>query len=135
MATCLGGIGNTPMDSVAPNLAPVTTAIGVVATRTLAEVTPDLSTDLPITASHMTGALVPTAAIVTHLTADLHLIITADLDIDPGNNTTNQPKDLHPLHRRHLGNIRTGDTNKSQLMTHHQNTTAQMTMTATQMMI
>ena len=130
----------TDLDSVAPNLTPVTTAIGVVATRTPIEVTPDHSTDLPIVASHMKGALVPTAAIATHLTADLHLIgilpeMTADLDIDPGNNTTNQPEDLHPLHRHHLGNIRTRDTNKSQLTTHHQNTTAQMTMTATQMMI
>ena len=133
-------IAGTDLDSVTPNLAPVTTAIGVVAARTLTEVTPDHSTDLPITASHMTGALVPTTAIATHLTADLHLIgilpqMTADIDMDPGNNTTNQPKDLHPLHRHHLGNIRTGDTNKSQLMTPHQNTTAQMTMTANQMMI
>ena len=37
--------------------------------------------------------------------------------------------------QHHLGNIRTRDTNKSQLMTHCQNTTAQMTMTATQRMI
>ena len=48
-------------DSVAPNLAPVTTAIGVIATRTPIEVTPDHSTDLPISVSHITGALVPTA--------------------------------------------------------------------------
>ena len=119
---------------------PVTTAIEVVATRTLTEVTPDLSTDLPIAASHMTGALVPTATAVTHLTADLHLIgilpkMTADLDTDPESNTTDQPEDLHPLHRHHLGNIRTRDTNRSQLMTHHQSTTAQMTMKVTQMMI
>ena len=133
-------IAGTDLASATPNLAPITTAIGVVAARTLAEVNPDHSTDLPVTASHMTGALVPTATIMKHLTADLHLIgilpkMTADLNIDPGNNTTNQPKDLHPLHRHHLGNIRTRDTNKSQLMTTHQNTTAQMTMTATQMMI
>ena len=130
----------TDLDSVTPDLTPITTAIGVVAARTLTEVTPDHSTDLPITASHMTGGLVPTAAIVTHLTADLHLIgilpkMTADLDIGPGNNITNQTKDLYPLHRHHLGNMRTKDTNKSQLTTHHQNTTAQMTMTVTQMMI
>ena len=77
---------------------------------------------------------------MTHLTADLHLTgilpkITADLDIDPGNNTTDQPKDLHPLHIHHLGNLRTRNTNKSQLMTPHQNTIAQTTMTVTQMMI
>ena len=56
--------------------------------------------------------------------------MTADLDIGPGNIITNQTEDLHPLHGHHLGNTRTKDTNKSQLMTHHWNTTAQMTMTA-----
>ena len=131
-------ITGTDPNSVAPNLAPITTAIGVVATRTPIEVTPDHSMDLPVAASHVTGALVPTATAMTHLTADLHLIgilpkMTADLNINPGNNTTDQPKDLH--HRYHLRNTRTRDTNKSQLMTHHQSTTAQMTMTVTQMMI
>ena len=118
----------------------MTTAIGAVAARTLTEVTPDHSTDLPIAVSHVTGALVFNTAVMTHLTADLHSIeifpkMTADLNIDPGNNTTNQPKDLHPLHRHQLGNLRTKDTNRSQLMTHHQSTTAQMTMKATQRMI
>ena len=46
----------TDLISATPDLAPVTTAIEVVAARTLAEVTPDHSTDLPIAASHMTGA-------------------------------------------------------------------------------
>ena len=133
-------IAETDLDSAAPNLTPMTTAIEVVVARTLTKVAPDHSTDLPITTSHMTGALAPTTAATTHLTADLHLTgippeMTADLNIDPGNNTTNQPKDLHPLHIHHLGNLRTGDTNKSQLMTLHQNTIAQMTMTVTQMMI
>ena len=126
----------TDLDSVALSLAPVTTAIGVVATRTLAEVAPDHSTDLPIATSPMTEALAPTtAATMTHLIADLHLTgiapdMTADLDIDPGNNTTNLPKDPH-----HLGNLRTGNTNRSQLMTPHQNTIAQVKMTVNQMMI
>ena len=92
------------LDSVAPNLTPVTTAIEVVATRTPIEVAPDHSTDLPITVSHITGALVPTAIITTHLTTDLHLIemfpeMTADLDTNHGNNTTDWPKDPHPPHR------------------------------------
>ena len=133
-------MAETDLDSATLDLAPITTAIEVVATMTLPEVTPDLSTDLPIAASHVTGALVPTAAAMTHLTADLHLIgilpeMTADRNTDSESNTTDQPKDLHPLHRHHLGNIRTRDTNRSQLMTHHQSTTAQMTMKATQMMI
>ena len=119
---------------------PITTAIEVVAARTLTEVTPGHSTDLPIAASHVTGALVPTTTAATHLTADLQLIgilpkMTADLNINPGDNTTDQPRDLHPLHRHHLGNIRTRDTNRSQLMTHHQSTTAQMMMKVAQMMI
>ena len=80
-------ITETDLDSATLNLTPATTAIEVVATRTLAEVTPGHSTDLPIAASHVTGALVPTATTATHLTADLHLIgilpeRTADLNID-----------------------------------------------------
>ena len=125
-------------DSVASNLAPITTDTGVVAARTPLEVTPDHFIDLPIATSHVTGALVPTTTAMTHLTTDLHLIgilpeMTADLNINPGDNTTDQPEDLH--HRHHLGNTRIRDTNKSQLTTHHQSTTAQMTVTVTQRMI
>ena len=124
----------TDLDSVALTPDPVTTAIVAVAARTLVEVAPDHYTDLPITTSYMTEAPVPTVTVAIHLTTDPRLTGTL-LDIGPGNNITNQTKDLHPLHRHHLGNTRTKDTNKSQLMTHHWNTTAQMTMTATQMMI
>ena len=130
----------TDLDSVTLNPNPITTAIGVVAARTLIEVTPDHSTDLPIATSYVTEAPVPTAAIAIRLTTDPHLTgtlpeMTADLNIGPGNYITNQIEVLHPLHRHHLGNTRTKDTNKSQLMTQHQNTTAHMTMTVTQMMI
>ena len=110
-------ITGTGLDSVIPNLAPVTTDTGVVAARTPIEVTSDHSIDLPIAVSHITEALVLTATAMTCLTADLHLIgipprMTADLDINPGDNTTDQPRDLHPFHRHHLGNIRTRDTNR-----------------------
>ena len=133
-------ITGTDLDSVVPNLTPMTTDTGVVAAMTPVEVTPDHSTDLPIAVFHITKALVLTTTAVTCLTADLHLIgilpeMTADLDINPGDNTTDQPRDLHPLHRHLHGNIRTRDTNKSQLTTHHQSTTAQMTMTVTLRMI
>ena len=57
-----------------PNLAPVTTDIGVVATRTPTEVIPGHSTDPLTTVYHITGALVPTTTTATHLTADPHLI-------------------------------------------------------------
>ena len=127
-------------DSVTPDLAPVTTDTGIVATRTPVEVSPDHSIDLPITVSHDTKALVPTTTTATHLTTDLHLIrifpkMTSDLNINPGSNTTDQPEDPHPPHRHHIGNIRIRDTRKLPLMTHCQNTTAQITMTVTQKMI
>ena len=133
---------NTGIDlySAALGPDPVTTAIGVVATMTLVGVDPDHSTDLPIATSHVIEAPAPTAAVTTHPTADLPLTgiptkMTADLNIDLANNTTNQPEDLHPLHTLHHGNLRTGNINRSQLMTHHWNIIVQMTMTATPMMI
>ena len=130
----------TDLESVALDPNPITTAIGVAATRTPVEVAPGHSTDLPATTSHMTEAPVPTATVVIHPTADPHLTgtlpkMTVDPNIGPGNIITNQTEDLHPLHGHHLGNTRTEDTNKSQSMIHHLNTIAQMTMTATPMVI
>ena len=126
--------------SVTPDLALTTTDIGVVATRTPIEVAPGHSTDLPTIVSHITGAPVPTTTAATHHTVDLHLIgilpeMTADLNINPANNITDWPMDPHPPCKHHLGDTRIGDTSKSPLMTHPQNTTAQMTMTVTQRMI
>ena len=130
----------TDLDSVTLDPDPITTATGVVAARTLIEVAPDHSTDLPIKTSHVTEAPVPTTAIMIYPNADPHLTgtlpeMTADPNIGPGNIITNQTEDLHPLHGHHPGNTRTEDTNKSQSTTHHQNTIAQTTMTVTPMMI
>ena len=127
-------------DSVIPGHTPITIDIGVAAPRTPVEVTPGHSTDLPTISSHITRAQVPTNTTMTHCTTDLHLIgilpeMTADLDINPKNNTTDWPTDPSQPHKHHLGNIRIRDTSKSSLMTHHQNTTAQMIMTVTQRMI
>ena len=130
----------TDLDLVALDLDPIITAIGAVAAMTLVEAAPDHFTDLPITTSHMTEAPVPTATVVIQPTTDPHLTgtlpgMTADPNIGPGNISTNQTKDLHPLHRHHPGKTRIEDTNKSQLMTPHWNTIAQMTMTVTPMRI
>ena len=127
-------------DSVTLGPDPMTTAIGVVATTTLIGVNPDHFTDLPIATSYVIEAPAPTTTIMTHPTADLPLTgippeMTSDLDIDLENITTNWPEDLHPLHPLHHGNLRTGNINRSQSMTHHRNTIVQMTMTATPMMI
>ena len=130
----------TDLNSVALDLNPVTTAIGVVVTMILIEVAPGHFTDLPIITSHATEAPVPTNTIVIHPTADPHLTgtlpgMTADPAIGPGNISTNQTKDIHPLHGHRPGNTRTEDTNKSQSTTHHQNTIARTTMTATPMRV
>ena len=130
----------TDLDSVTPNPDPITTAIGEAATKTPIEVAPGHSTDLPTATSHVTEAPVPTAAIMIHPTTDPHLTgtlseMTAYPDIGPGNISTNQTEDHHPLHRHHPGNTRTEDTNKSKLTTQHRNTIAQTTMTATPMRI
>ena len=127
-------------DSVAPDLAPVTTDIGAAATRTTTEVAPGHSTDLPTIVSHITGAPVPTATAVTYLTTNLHLIeilpeMTADLNTNPASNTTDWPMDPHPLCEHQLGNIRIRNTSKLLSTTHHQSTTAQMIMTMIQRMI
>ena len=126
--------------SVVPSSTPITIDIGVAAIRTPIEATPGHSTDLPDIVSHATEAQVPTTTAITHHTTDLHFIgilptMTADLDTNPKNNTTDRHKDPHPPRKQHLGNIRIRVTSRSPLMTHHQNTTAQMIMTVTQRMI
>ena len=126
--------------SVIPSPAPITIDIGVAAIRTPIEATPGHSTDLPNIVSHATEAQVPNATAVTHCTTDLHPIgilpaMTADLNTNPENNTTDQHKDPRPPHKQHLGNIRIRDTSRSPLTTHCQNTTAQVIMIVTQRMI
>ena len=125
---------------VIPTPTPITIDIGVAAIMTPTEATPGHSTDLPYIVSHATEAQVPTAITMTHCSTDLHLIgilpeMTADPDTNPENNTTNQHKDPRPPHKQYLGSIRIRDTSRSPLMTHHQNTTAQMIMIVTQRMI
>ena len=88
----------------------------------------------------MIEAQAPTTAIMTHPITDIPLTgmapgMTADLTIDPENTTTNWPEGLHHLHTLHHGSLRTGNINKSQLMTLHQITIVQMTITVTLMMI
>ena len=126
--------------SVIPDPAHITIGIGVAAIMTPIGAAPGHSTDLLNVVSHATEAQVPTAIAMTHHTADLHPIgifpkMTADLNTNPKNNITNQHKDPHPPHKQHLGSIRIRDTSRSPLMTHPQNTTAQMIMIVTQRMI
>ena len=126
--------------SVIPNPTHITIGIGVVAIMTPIGAAPGHSTDLPDIVSHVTEAQVPTTIAMTHCTADLHPIgifpeMTADLDTNPENNITNQHKDPCPSHKQHIGSTRIRDKSRSPLMTHPQNTTAQMTVIVTQRMI
>ena len=125
---------------VIPDPAHITIDIGVAAIMTPIGAASGHFTDLPNIVSHATEAQVPTAIAVTHCTTDLHPIgifpeMTADLNTNPKNNITNQHKDTCPPHKQHLGNIGIRDTSRSPLMTHPQNTTAQMIMIVTQRMI
>ena len=130
----------TALDSVALNTDPMTTAIGATATTTHVGANQGHFTGLPDAISHMTEAPAPTTTIVTHPTADIPVAeippeMTADLAIDLEDTTTNQPENPHHPHTLHHGSLRTGNINKSQLMTHHQITITWMTMTVTLMMI
>ena len=130
----------TRIDSVIPDLTHITIGIGVAAIMTPTGAASGHSADLPNIVSHATEAHVPTAIAMTHHTEDLHTIgifpeMTSDLDTNPENNITNQHKDPNPSHKQHLGSTRIRDKSRSPLMTHPQDTTAQMTMIVTQRMI
>ena len=101
---------------------------------------PGHSTDLPNIVSHATEAQVHTAITVTHCTSDLHPIgpfpeMTADPNTNLKNNITNWHKDPHQTHKEDLGSIKIRDTNRSQLMIHHLNTTVPIIMIVTPRMI
>ena len=126
--------------SVVPGPTPITIDIGVAAIMTPIEATPGHSTDLPDAVSHATEAQVSTVIAMTHHITDLHLIGILPQDDSRSRHksqkhTTNWHKDPHPPHKQHLGDIRIRDSSRSPLMTHHQNTTAQMIMIVTQRMI
>ena len=116
---------------VIPNPTHITMDIGVAAIMTPIGTAPGHSTDPPNVVSHTTEPQVYTAIAVTQHTTGLHPIeifleMTADLNTNPKNNITNQHKDLLQAHKQHCGNIKTDDTNRSQLTIHHPNTTVQM---------
>ena len=112
---------------------PAITATEAAAAMIPTGVSPDHSIDLHATTSHEIEAPVPTTAIVIHHTADnppvgIHSEMTTDLAMEPEGNITNHPENLH-------GNPEIESTNKSQLTTHQQITTVQITAIGPQMMI
>ena len=131
----------TDTGTVIPDLTHAIPDIGVQAIMTLIGVAPDHFIDLHVVAPPTTEAQAHTATAVIHHTADLHptdifpRMITDPNNTNPTDNITNQHKDLPQVLKQHLGNARTEDTSRSPLMTHPQNTTAQMIRIVTQRMI
>ena len=123
-----------------PHPTHTTMDIGVAAITTPIETAPGHPTDLHDVVSHATEAQAHTTTAMTHHTTDLHPIeifseMTADLDTSPKNNIINWQKSLLQAHKQHHGRIETEDTNKSQLMIHHLNTTVLMIKIVTPRMI
>ena len=126
--------------SVIPDLAHTILDTGVTATMTPTGITPNHFIDLHVIAPHAMEAQVHTATAVTQHIADLHPIeifpeMTADLYYSNPTDITNQHKDLLQVHKQCLGEIRTEDTNRLQLMIPPQNTIAQMIRIVTPRMI
>ena len=105
---------------------------GVPVAMTPAGIIPGHFKDLHIIAPHATEAQVHTTTAMAHHITGPHLAeifpeMTVDINnANPTNIITNQHKDPLQAHIQHLGNIRTEDTNRSQLTIHPQNTTAQL---------
>ena len=108
---------------------------------TLTEVTLDLFTDPHAAAHHATEARAHTVTAKIHHTTDPHHTgvspeMTVDLEhAHPANTIKKTPKDHLPVHIKHHGSPRSGNTSKSPLMTHPQNTIALMNRTVIQRMI
>ena len=130
------GTGSADLD-----LTPIILDIGVTVAVTLTEVTLDLFTNPQATAHHATEAQAHTVTDETCHTIDPHHAgASPEITVDPGHvhpaNTITKPQEHHlPAQIKHLGRLRTGNTCKSPLMTHPQNTIALMNRTAIRRMI
>ena len=106
-----------------------------------AEAVLDHFIDPHTTAPYITGVPVHTTTAMTCHIADPHHEDTSlEETVDPehislAGNIINQYKDHLPVHKQHLGNIRTVGKNRLQSMILPQNTIAQMNRIVTQRMI
>ena len=123
------------------NLIPIIPDIVVTVAVTLTEVTLDPFTNPHATIHHATETQAHTITNKTCHTADPHHAgVSPEATVDPGhahpeNTITKHQQDHLPAQIKHLGKPRTGNTSKSRLMTHPQNTIALMNRTVTQRMI
>ena len=130
------GTGSADLD-----LAPIIPDIGVTVAVTLAEITLDPFTNTHATAHHVKEAQAHTVTDKTLQTVDPHHTrVSPEITVDPGhthptNTITKHQQDHLPALIKHPGKPRTGNTSKSPLMTHPQNTLALMNRTVTKRMI
>ena len=130
------GTGSADLD-----LAPIIPDKGSTVTVTLGEAILDPFTNPHTTAHHATEAQAHIINDETLHTADPHHAgVSPEITVDPGhrhptNTIINHQQDLLPAPIEHPGNPRTGNTSKSPLMTHPQNTIALMNRPVTQRMI
>ena len=123
------------------NLTPIILDIGVTVAVTLAEFALDLSTDPHTAVHHATEAPAHTITAETHHTTDLHHAgVSPEMTVDqehthPANTIKKSQKDHLPVHIKHTGSPKTGNTSKSPLMTCPQSTIALMNRTVIQRMI
>ena len=123
------------------NLTPIIPDIRVTVAVTLAEVTLNPSTNPHAAAHHATEAQAHTIIDETfHIGDTHHTGVSPEITVDPGhthpvNTITKHQQDHLPALIKHPGNPRTGNTSKSPLMAHPQNTIALMNRTGTQRMI
>ena len=131
----------TGTDSANPDPAHTTPDIEVTVIVIPAEAILDHFINLHTIAPHVTGVPAHTATAVTCHITDPHHKDTSPKKtvgpehISPAGNIINQHKDHLPVCKQHLGNIRTEDTNRSQLTILPQNTIAEMSRIVTQRMI
>ena len=115
--------------------------IGVTVAVTLTEVALDPFTSPHATAHHATEAQAHTITDETLHTADPHHAgVSSEITVDtghthPANTIAKHQQDHLPALIKHPGKPRTGNTSKSPLMTHPQNTIALMNRAVTQRMI
>ena len=130
------GTGSADLD-----LTPIILDIGVTVAVTLIEVTLDLFTNSHAAAHHATEVRAHTLTDETcHTTDPHHAGVSPEITVDPrhahpANTITKSQEDHLPTQIKHPGRPRTGNTSKSPLMTHPQNTIALMNRTASQRMI
>ena len=123
------------------DLTPIILDIGVTVAVNLADVTLDHFTNPHAAAHHTTEAWAHTVTNQACHTSDPHHAgVSPEITVEPGHahpkNTITKPQQDHlPAQITHPGKSRTGNTSKSPLMAHPQNTIALMNRPATQRMI